>query len=50
MLIREDGMWILKSEDGKKTLGKYTTKGEALEREKQVKMFEYIKKRKESDK
>lgn len=44
MIVKQGSKWILKSEDGKKTLGKYDSKKEALEREKQIKMFKHMKK------
>ena len=39
MIVKEGSMWVLKSKNGKKTLGKFKTKKEAQKREKQIQFF-----------
>lgn len=39
MIKKEKNEWVLYSSDGTKILGKYKTKKEALEREKQIQYF-----------
>jgi hypothetical protein len=45
MIVKEKGKWVVKSEDGKKKLGSYESKKEALRRLQQVEMFKHIKKK-----
>jgi hypothetical protein len=41
MVRYENGKYVIKSEDGKKTLGSYETKEEAEERLRQIEYFKY---------
>lgn len=43
MIRKQKSKWILFSSDGKKKLGEYKTKKEALEREKQIQYFKHNK-------
>lgn len=42
MIKYENGKYIIKSEDGKKTLGTYETKEEAEKRLQQIEYFKYM--------
>jgi hypothetical protein len=41
VIIKENGKYVIKSEDGKKTLGTYSTKEEAEERLRQIEYFKH---------
>jgi hypothetical protein len=43
MIRLEKGKWVVKSEDGSKTMGTYATRKEAEKRLKQVEMFKHMK-------
>jgi hypothetical protein len=43
MIKREGSMYVLYSKDGKKVLGKFKTKEEAVKREKQINYFKHKK-------
>jgi len=45
MVIKKEGYkWVLYTKDGKKILGTFKTKKEALRREKQIQYFKHLKK------
>lgn len=45
MIIKQGDKFVIKSEDGSKTLGTYATKEEAEKRLKQIEMFKAMKKK-----
>ncbi len=44
MLKKEKGKYVLYSKDGKKRLGRFDTKEEAIKRERQIAFFKHRKK------
>ena len=45
MVIKKKGYkWILYTKDGKKKLGEFKTKTDALKRERQIQFFKHLKK------
>lgn len=43
MIVKQGSKWVLKTKDGTKTLGVFTTKEEAQKREMQIQFFKHAK-------
>jgi hypothetical protein len=43
MIKKEGSKWVLFSQDGTKRLGEFTTKEDALKRDRQIKYFKHMK-------